>query len=127
VSGSLKLEEQIRQLMPDVHVFGHTHIPFDMTLDGVRYVQWALGTPREQRGQTRVVFAPLCLYDTGEQTPEVPQLWTHWGQHYQAYERDLSRTELAPWAASHPKHREFAKHFTASFKGSTKTLTNTVS
>jgi hypothetical protein len=26
-----------------VHVFGHTHLPLELTLDGVRYTQWSLG------------------------------------------------------------------------------------
>merc|ERR1719424_1384674 len=34
VSGSDHLEAQLRQLMPDVYCFGHTHIPMDLTLDG---------------------------------------------------------------------------------------------
>ena len=28
---------------------------------------------------------------------EAAQHWTHWGEHYATYERDLTRTELAPW------------------------------
>lgn len=43
VIGSDPLERQIRELGSDVHIFGHTHIPIDMTSDGVRYVQWPLG------------------------------------------------------------------------------------
>jgi len=112
VSGSRKLEEQIRQLMPDMHLFGHTHIPFDTTIEGVRYVQWALGTPREQRGQTRVVFAPLCVYDT-HCGGEAPQHWTHWGHHYEVYARDLSLTTLAPWAHGNPSRRDFIKAATS--------------
>ena len=43
VSGSDVLERQVRRVMPNVHVFGHTHTPTDMVLDGIRYVQWPLG------------------------------------------------------------------------------------
>lgn len=43
VIGSAPLERQIRELGSDVHIFGHTHIPIDMTSEGVRYVQWPLG------------------------------------------------------------------------------------
>ena len=39
VAGSLGIEAQIRRIHPAVHVFGHTHIPADTTIDGVRYVQ----------------------------------------------------------------------------------------
>lgn len=41
--GSDPLESQIRRLGSDVHVYGHTHIPFDIGVEGVRYVQWPLG------------------------------------------------------------------------------------
>jgi hypothetical protein len=43
VSGSDPLEEQVRRLQPDLHLFGHTHIPIDLTLDGIRYIQWPMG------------------------------------------------------------------------------------
>jgi hypothetical protein len=44
-----------------VHVFGHTHFLWDMELEGVRYVQWALGSPQEQKrrnpfGETNELF-----------------------------------------------------------------------
>eukprot|EP00312_Isochrysidales_sp_CCMP1244_P010681 CAMPEP_0196703964 /NCGR_PEP_ID=MMETSP1090-20130531/56980_1 /TAXON_ID=37098 /ORGANISM="Isochrysis sp, Strain CCMP1244" /LENGTH=121 /DNA_ID=CAMNT_0042043841 /DNA_START=9 /DNA_END=374 /DNA_ORIENTATION=- len=100
VSGSDHLEAQLRQLMPDVHCFGHTHIPMDLTLDGVRYVQWSLGTPREQKGQTRVVFGPMRIYD-GSTGGELPQHWCHWTRHYELYARDLSRTAAAPYLQSY--------------------------
>ena len=36
------LERQLRRLGSDVHVFGHTHINWDKTHNGVRYVQHPL-------------------------------------------------------------------------------------
>ena len=39
VAGSLGIEAQIRRIHPRVHVFGHTHIPEDRVIGGVRYVQ----------------------------------------------------------------------------------------
>jgi len=39
VAGSLGIEAQIRRIQPRVHVYGHTHIPQDTVIDGVRYVQ----------------------------------------------------------------------------------------
>ncbi|CAM9576601.1 unnamed protein product, partial [Phaeothamnion confervicola] len=63
VIGSDALERQVRALRPSVHVFGHTHIPIDLQLEGIRYVQWPLGSPREQTRQCRVMrdTGPLLL------------------------------------------------------------------
>ena len=97
VSGSVPLERQLRQLMPDAHVFGHSHLSMDSTIEGIRYLQWPLGSPREQQSQTRLSsFGMLCLYD-GADGGEAPQHWTHWGRHYEEFERDLSRTEVMPY------------------------------
>jgi predicted phosphodiesterase len=38
VAGSLGIERQLRAAGSCVHVFGHTHIPWDRELDGVRYL-----------------------------------------------------------------------------------------
>merc|ERR1712194_382889 len=45
--GSRFLWERVRELAPSVHVFGHTHFGWDADLDGIRYVQAALGYPQE--------------------------------------------------------------------------------
>lgn len=95
--GSAFLEAQIRRLMPDVHAFGHTHLNMDLTLDGIRYVQHPLGTPREQRAQTRVSsFGLMRVYDASA-GGETAQHWTHWGRHYEEFERDLTHTERPPY------------------------------
>ena len=47
-SGCLKVEEQLRRVKSSMHVFGHTHFPWDMCLDEVRYFSWPLGSPAEQ-------------------------------------------------------------------------------
>ncbi|HSU15958.1 metallophosphoesterase [Longimicrobium sp.] len=39
VAGSVEIEAQLRRVSARVHVFGHTHIPEDRVVDGVRYVQ----------------------------------------------------------------------------------------
>ena len=66
VSGSDHLGELVLRLKPDVHVFGHTHIPIDIDLEGTYYVQWPLGSPREQSRQCARANAlgPLELYST---------------------------------------------------------------
>lgn len=56
------LDAQLRQAESSVHVFGHTHIQSDVVIDGVRYVQHALGYPKEswaaavRRGGLKQVF-----------------------------------------------------------------------
>jgi predicted phosphodiesterase len=39
VAGSVEIEAQLRRISARVHVFGHTHIPGDQVIDGVRYVE----------------------------------------------------------------------------------------
>lgn len=49
IVGSTKLDAQLRGLGSQVHVCGHTHIDHDVTIDGVRYVQHAMGHPGERK------------------------------------------------------------------------------
>lgn len=57
IVGSDFVRKRVDQLSPDLHIFGHTHFPWDMTLqDGVRYRSWPLGTPAEQA--RRIVSYP---------------------------------------------------------------------
>lgn len=49
VAGCAGLDAQLRRLGSRVHVFGHTHIPCDRMVQGVRYVQNALRYPRDHR------------------------------------------------------------------------------
>jgi predicted phosphodiesterase len=53
VAGTQRLDDQLRAAGSVVHVFGHTHIPWDETIEGVRYVQNPLAYPheRQRRGQ----------------------------------------------------------------------------
>lgn len=48
VVGSEFLGRRVRRIRPNVHVFGHSHFGWDMVLEGTRYVQPALGYPRER-------------------------------------------------------------------------------
>ena len=99
ISGSVYLERQIRRLQPDLHLFGHTHVPVDMTIDGIRYVQWPLGNPTEQDSATRLQAGGgfMCLFDGLSADGEAPEHWTMLGAHYRDFERDLERTQLAPY------------------------------
>ena len=46
VAGSELIEAQIRHLGSAVHVFGHSHIPRDHVIEGIRYVQNPFSSPR---------------------------------------------------------------------------------
>ena len=104
--GSDILESQVRRLCPTVHLYGHTHIPMDSTLDGMRYIQWPLGYFRESTLQCAPIYnsGPLLVYDStlGDGMKSIPEdaasLETHWTKHYQNSPRDpQNNTELAPW------------------------------
>jgi predicted phosphodiesterase len=47
VLGTTVLESQLRQLGSSVHVYGHSHVNRDVTIDGVSYVNNAFGYPSE--------------------------------------------------------------------------------
>jgi hypothetical protein len=49
VSGSKKLDQQLRTIESTIHIFGHTHINHDFFKDGVRYIQNSRKYPREQK------------------------------------------------------------------------------
>jgi len=51
VAGSPLIESQLRALGSELHLFGHSHIRWDETIDGVRYLQRPLGYPQERRGR----------------------------------------------------------------------------
>ena len=56
VSGTLRLDRQLRAAGSRLHLFGHTHIAWDAVIDGVRYVQRPLAYPHERarRGQSEI-------------------------------------------------------------------------
>ncbi|HRL21270.1 MAG TPA: metallophosphoesterase, partial [Alcaligenes sp.] len=59
VLGSSRLEDQIRQLGSDIHVYGHSHVNRDVCIDGVNYINNAFAYPHE----TRISAKQLkCIY-----------------------------------------------------------------
>jgi hypothetical protein len=110
VVGSDILESQIRRLQPHLHLFGHTHIPMDLILDNIRYVQWPLGYQREGQMQCKPIFqaGPLLVFNSslGDGIQGIPTNMpsenTPWSKHYR---NPMSRQveivdELAPWLQS---------------------------
>ena len=45
--GSELLDLQIRQLKPEIHVYGHSHVNRNIQLNGIRYINNAFGYPAE--------------------------------------------------------------------------------
>ena len=53
VAGSTALDQQVRSINSTTHIFGHSHINWDETIAGVRYIQNALSYPKERRRYPR--------------------------------------------------------------------------
>ncbi len=62
VLGSRGLGEQVAQLKPDIHIYGHSHVNQSRYLDGTRYINNAYGYPSE----TRISNKQLCCVYTDE-------------------------------------------------------------
>lgn len=54
--GSRLIDEQIRRLKTDIHISGHLHFNFNTIVDNVRYINNALGYPRERRINTDLLL-----------------------------------------------------------------------
>ena len=125
VIGSDALETQIRQLNPQLHMFGHTHIPIDVELDSIRYLQWPLGYQRESDKQCHPVYrgGPLLVYDSelrdhgkaggeeavtgGQGIPDdMASKHVHWTKYYLENVRDPTNQTLAPWVHNRLKSFE---------------------
>ncbi|BBO59622.1 metallophosphoesterase [Mycoavidus sp. B2-EB] len=60
VLGAYALETQIRQLASKIHVYGHSHINQNITIDGISYINNAFGYPQEVRITAKQL---LCVYE----------------------------------------------------------------
>lgn len=59
--GSQLLEEQIRQLKPNIHVYGHSHLNQQRKIDGIQYINNAFGYPAEDKITSKQL---LCIFET---------------------------------------------------------------
>ena len=92
VIGAQELDKQIRTLQSDLHIFGHTHIPIDVSVDGQRYIQWPLGYLREASmacAPVRRLCGPLLVYSTAEEDgapggipSDIPSQNAFWSGYY---------------------------------------------
>ncbi|CAM9537948.1 unnamed protein product [Discosporangium mesarthrocarpum] len=114
VIGSSSLERQIRELGSDLHVYGHTHIPYDLEVEGVRYIQWPLGSVAEQSRQCKVMRqrGPLEVYSrqghsgVGQWAPVEPTLW---GDYYRSNRREPHEVAVPEWALSRLREKRGAR------------------
>jgi predicted phosphodiesterase len=68
VLGSLRLEQQLREIGPDIHVYGHSHVNRSVVLDGVQYVNNAFAYPHEELIAAKAL---RCVYASdASQWPE---------------------------------------------------------
>eukprot|EP00435_Cladocopium_sp_Y103_P028178 s906_g7.t1 len=100
------LQKGVRLLQPDLHIFGHSHFPWDMTLaDGVRYKSWPLGTPAEQARRISSYpskeieeWHPLPVFDSlGRHYPTGPACW--YSLMYTRLRRDPQSYRMASFVA----------------------------
>ena len=98
--GSVFLGERVRRLRPDLHVFGHTHLAWDATHDGVRYIQACLAYPGEWRSRPAsleigtIRTGPLKVWDAA--TGLCPYLGAKWSSYYEKYPRRPDVTHILP-------------------------------
>ncbi len=56
VLGTRLLETQLRRFNSQTHIYGHSHLNRDVTLEGVRYINNAFGYPYETRISAKKLF-----------------------------------------------------------------------
>lgn len=61
VLGSRRLDERIRGIGADIHVYGHSHLNRDVVIDGIHYVNNAFAYPYEEAIAARAL---KCIYRT---------------------------------------------------------------
>jgi predicted phosphodiesterase len=69
VLGSTLLERQLRQIHSNIHVYGHSHINRTVRIDGVTYVNNALGYPREAGSFSKRLLRIDTLDNPSERPP----------------------------------------------------------
>jgi predicted phosphodiesterase len=60
VLGAARLDRQLRALKPSIHVYGHSHVNRNVTIDGVTYINNAFGYPAETRITSKRL---LCIHE----------------------------------------------------------------
>jgi Icc-related predicted phosphoesterase len=61
VLGSILIEQQIRRIVPNIHIYGHSHCTQNIVIDGVTYINNAFGYPRERNISRKSL---LCVHES---------------------------------------------------------------
>ena len=112
--GSTYLGSRVARLRPDVHVFGHTHFAYDLTLpdDGIRYLQAALSYPNERQSRMSTIAigdihaAPVLVYDSAGQGQFAPKYSCRWSEYYAAHPRRPHCPDIPPWVSKRYRRRD---------------------
>ncbi|KAH8046654.1 calcineurin-like phosphoesterase [Aureococcus anophagefferens] len=96
--GSRFLGDRVARLRPDVHVFGHTHLAWDATLDGVRYLQGCVGYPSEwaTRPASLEIGRLRCCPVWDAAAGLAGYFGAKWSKHYEKYPRRPDVTHVLP-------------------------------
>lgn len=77
VLGSERLGAQVRQLNPNIHVYGHSHVNQSVEINGIRYVNNAFAYPSEVRIAQKKL---RCIYDSKVKDSKVKNSTRHSNQ-----------------------------------------------
>lgn len=125
--GSPPLGRRVRELAPNVHIFGHTHFGWDQELEGVRYMSPPLAMPREREVRLGTVAVgdfpapkpteakpsigpqqPLLVWDRAQGFP--PRYEAGWSGFYHEYSREPNRVVVLPDYVARTYGWDEAKH-----------------
>ena len=110
--GSNFLKSRVKSIKPTIHLFGHTHLAWDETIDGTRFIQAPLAYPHERDSRPRSLrvgppeeveedhpgVKPHLIWDTKTGSAPLTSAW--WSNFYKTTPRDPTNfTELAPYVA----------------------------
>ena len=112
--GSNFLGARVARLKPDVHVFGHTHFAYDLTLpdDGIRYLQAALSYPNERQSRMSTIAigdihaAPVLVYDSAGEGQFAARYSCRWSEYYAAHPRQPHCADIPPWVSKRYRRRD---------------------
>jgi hypothetical protein len=119
-SGSVHLRKRVEEIKSRIndgdmtHVFGHTHFGWNTQIDGVRYVQASLATPKEWQKRPRSLIIgnwtnaqpePMCVYTKARSLGVVDDAKAMWSEYYAKNRRTPEDVELAPHAREFVQRR----------------------